>query len=234
MEDQRRRISALEDARNSESSRIAEVQSDINVMRQQVESLKGSDDLMEDRLRRMETKISELESSEAEQSKAMEAWRENQSRKLVDFERQWSEWEDRFVKFEKTAAELDERMIQYEETYRNTKQLQDELKKMVERLERRINEITEMQRLAEDRQKQELRSFVADDTKRWNTYKLTSEEQWREHDRIHNRLEDQLEKLASSSEGHSTQLQELQETTAKRLRDLLDVARQWVQDDEAT
>ena len=48
------------------------------------------------------------------------------------------------------------------------------------KLERRINEVTEMQRLAEDRLRQEWVSFKTDDQKRWTGYSLSSEESFRD------------------------------------------------------
>ena len=54
-----------------------------------------------------------------------------------------------------------------EETQRAVKRSQDSFDDINRRLERRINEITEIQRLAEDRFRQEWVTFRADDQKRW-------------------------------------------------------------------
>ena len=43
---------------------------------------------------------------------------------------------------------------------------------MKQRFDRRLNEITEMQRLVEERFRQEWVSFKADDQKRWTNYTL--------------------------------------------------------------
>ncbi|MFP3854265.1 MAG: hypothetical protein ACLFWD_08235, partial [Anaerolineales bacterium] len=217
-----------------EGQRVGEAQSDINSLREQLEAVKGNYDLVEDRLRRIETQVGEIEAVEEEQRKTMEAWQENQARKFVDFERQWASWEERFQRFEEMADDLDERMINYAETFRHTKQLQSELEKVVDRLERRINEITEMQRLSEDRFKQEWRSFQADDTKRWNTYKLTSDERWREHERRHDKMKEQIESLESISEVSSREIDLIKDGADRRLRELLTLARQWVQDEESS
>jgi hypothetical protein len=47
---------------------------------------------------------------------------------------------------------------------------------MAQKFERRINEITEMQRLAEDRFRQEWVTFKADDQKRWTSYTISQDE----------------------------------------------------------
>jgi hypothetical protein len=48
------------------------------------------------------------------------------------------------------------------------------------RFDRRINELTEMHRLTEERFRQEWISFKTDDQKRWTNYLLTQEEQQQE------------------------------------------------------
>jgi hypothetical protein len=57
---------------------------------------------------------------------------------------------------------------------------QEAFEEITQRFDRRINEITEMQRLTEDRFRQEWVSFKADDQKRWTNYSLVQEEQQRE------------------------------------------------------
>jgi hypothetical protein len=46
----------------------------------------------------------------------------------------------------------------------------------VQKFERRINEISEMQRLSEDRFRQEWVTFKADDQKRWTSFSLSQDE----------------------------------------------------------
>jgi TolA-binding protein len=48
---------------------------------------------------------------------------------------------------------------------------------IIERFERRINEISEVQRLNDERFRQEWNAFKADDLKRWTNYLLNQEEQ---------------------------------------------------------
>ena len=118
-------------------------------------------------------------------------------------------------------------MKTYEETYRGIKQLQKEVEAVVERLDRRINEITEMQRLSEDRAKQDWAAFKADDQKRWNTYKLTGDEQLREHGRAHEKLAKQLDLIQSNLSELGVGVASLTESREKQVLDLLGVLREW-------
>lgn len=228
-EDLFRSFASVEDGRKTDSKRVTELQSELAALRNRSESTQGVLDTVEDRLRRLETDVGELSTAESERRRSLDAWTENQSRKLVDFEREWNEWDDRFRAFEKQADELDDRMVQYEETYRSTRKLQTELEQVVERLERRINEITEMQRLAEERTKQEWTAFQADDQKRWNTYKLTNDEQWREHERTHKRIAENLSELRDDANTSMERIADLAAGIDRRIRSLLSLSRSWAE-----
>jgi tryptophan 2,3-dioxygenase len=98
----------------------------------------------------------------------------------VERDRAWKEWQVRFETFSRQTATLDSQLASLEELRSATKRAQDVHEELNQRLERRINEITEMQRLAEDRFRQEWVTFKADDQKRWTNYSLTQEETNRE------------------------------------------------------
>ncbi len=120
----------------------------------------------------------------------------------------------------------------YEETYRGLRQLRDDLAQLMERTERRINEVTEMQRLAEDRLKHEWTSFLAEDSKRWNGHKLTLDEQWREHARGHEKLSAGVaaheERLTSDDE----RLKSIEADARHALAELHAMVRSWVMEGE--
>ena len=59
----------------------------------------------------------------------------------------------------------------------------EDFERVGERLERRINEVAETQRLSEERFRQEWNSWNDDDQKRWKQFTLTNDESWRLHDK---------------------------------------------------
>jgi chromosome segregation ATPase len=232
-QDNIRSLTSAEESRKLEARRVTDLQGDTSDLRRKIDTSQGSMDAVEDRIRRLETRLGEVSTGEAERRDALTAWTENQERKLVDFERSWREWEDRFERFEEQAKELDDRMKTYEETYRGIRQLHKELDDVIERLDRRINEITEMQRLAEDRTKQEWSGFRADDQKRWNTYKLTNDEQWREHTRMHDKISKQLDKLQRGLSEATASIEMASESQDRRIMGLLGMIREWADELEA-
>jgi len=192
-------LASLDDDHRQETRRMAEAQAELGVHRERVDTLVMQAERLEDQARRMETRLAELAASEGERQQLLGLWLEQQNLRQAEQDHGWREWERQFQAFEKRSGEVDERILVYEETYRGLKQLRDDLGQLIERTERRINEVTEMQRLAEDRLKHDWTSFLADDAKRWNAHRLTLDEQWREHVRGH-------EKLSSSVSAHEERL----------------------------
>jgi hypothetical protein len=142
-------------------------------------------DALKDGSRSLDVRVSELISAESERSEGQARWIERQELSNVEFENVWKKWGRRFEAIEQQADAFDDRLAAYEEMHRALKQMRTELGELMERLERRITEVSEMQRLSDNRMKHEWSSFQAEDLKRWNTYKLTGDELWREHNRLH-------------------------------------------------
>ncbi len=76
-----------------------------------------------------------------------------------------------------------ERFETWSEAYRNMKKIIDDFERIGDRLERRINEVAEMQRLSEERFRQEWNDWTSDDQKRWKQFTISNDEVWRSHDK---------------------------------------------------
>lgn len=226
-EDTKRSISMIDDARKMDSKRVADLQVEATDIRKRVDSLRGMLDAIEDRSRKYETNLSEVTAGESIRSEAQKIWIEKQELKLVEFEKEWKDWHEAFQAFEKKADQLDERMLKYDENYRSMRQTRSDLDKMVEKLERRISEISEIQRIAEDRLKQDWSTFLADDTKRWNTFKLNHDEQWREHARLHDRMQNEILEQSETIRESAIMLTKLAEQSQSRVLDILRTVQDW-------
>lgn len=98
----------------------------------------------------------------------------------------------------------------------------------------RINEITEIQRLSEERFRQEWVTFKADDQKRWTNYTLTLEEQRNEGQRLYERLSEKATQLEDAIQEIQDMVQQANQHTEKRLQSLLAMAHEWVSSYERT
>lgn len=206
-EDYKRAQKILEESRRQDAKRITDLIGEVAGLRKRVDEQRGKVDLVADNLRKLEARQSEIVNSEGERRQAQILFIEKQNLLNVERDKQWREWEARFSTVEKEASGIGAQLQALETTHRNVKRAQDAFEDITQRMERRVNEITEMQRLNEDRFKQEWTTFRADDQKRWANYALSQEEMQRE-------LTRQLEKIAervTSLEDASMQIRELSE-----------------------
>ncbi len=225
-------LASLEGDHRQVERRSAETQAELGMHRERVEGLVVQAEQVEDQARKLETRLTELTASEGERQQLLALWLESQNLRQAEQDRGWRDWERRFQSFEKRSGEIDERILAYEESYRGLRQLREDLAQLMERTERRINEVTEMQRLAEDRLKHEWTSFQAEDSKRWNAHKLTLDEQWRDHARGHEKLTAGVtaheERLTSDDE----RLKAMEAETRTRLAELHTLVRGWAMEGE--
>jgi hypothetical protein len=106
-------------------------------------------------------------------------------------------------------------------------QLRLEVQASLEMMQRRAGEIAELQRLGDERLKGEWARFQADDQKRWNTYRLTAEEQWRDHTRRHEKAAGDVEGTATSLARLEQELEALEQSQMEALSELLTAFQHW-------
>ncbi len=224
----------LEEGQRRSEKRLTDLQGEVLALRKRQDEMRGQQELTSNNVKKIESRITEVAAIQTERQEDQVEFMEKQALKQVERDRIWKDWSSRFETIEKQTLEVDSHLQGLSDANRTIKQAQTSLEKLTERVERRINEITEMQRLAEDRFRQEWVTFKADDQKRWTNYTLTQEEQQRESTR-------QLEKLNGQITGFVDQIQEMKDIlhqvdvqTEKRLQSLLAVVRDWVGEYERT
>jgi len=215
------------DSHKQDARKAADQQQEVTDLRLRLESLRGSLDTVEDRIRQLDIRSAEFSAAEAERRETTGSWMESQNLRMADLERIWAEYARRFEAFEKRAGEIDDRVRVFADTHRAMRQLQADLAKSLERLDRRIAEVGEMIRLNEDRQKQEWSGFQAEDQRRWSSFKLNDDEQTQEHARLHQRLADELGRLEEAATDALQGAIRAEDSTQRRLSELLAMLREW-------
>ncbi len=200
---------ATEEPRRQDSKRLADLQGELSAARKRLDDSRQKIDLFTDSIRRIETRLNEIMTNEAERRQAQTNFIETQSRLQVERERTWKDWELNVNTLQKHTETFDRNLQEWEVTQRTIKHTQEKYDEMVQKFERRINEITEMQRLVEDRFRQEWVTFKADDQKRWTSFTLSQEETHKENRSDVAKIE---ERLTSLEDVTQTQQDVLQQT----------------------
>ncbi len=226
-ENEQRTVSGIKEAGEKNNQRINELENRGSSVSKSVDELRSLINSLEDQLQKLSARAEVVELGERELRQSQNLWMEQQAARLAEFERAWIAWEKRFADFEIQSDDLKERIESYEETHRSLRLLRDELNDVVERLNRRIEEVSEIQRLSEDRFKQEWSTFQTDIQKRWSSFKLSSEEQWKEHGRKHETNSDQLEQLLARSDTALSSIEQLDRSSKERISDLVALVQEW-------
>lgn len=231
-EDVTRSIRLIEEGRRRDEKRLTDLQGEALALRKRADEQRGKLDITADGLRKVENRVAEISTVEVERREAYNTFIEKQTLAQVDRDRKWSEWQTRFETIEKQAMEFEERVQELHTTQRDVRRAQELVEDVAERVERRINEITEMQRLGEDRFRQEWTTFKADDQKRWTNYTLTQDEMMRDANRTQNRQTERMTTLEEGVQNLDDKVAQINEQTELHLQKLLALVRDWASDHE--
>jgi chromosome segregation ATPase len=218
----------FEEARRAESKRVADLQGELAAQRKRIDEVRSRTDLGLDSYKNIEGRIRELTLSESERKAAQIAFIEQQSITQIDRDRSYKEWKDKFESIKVTTQAFDAQVLALEEALRKSARAQDTYTELNTKLERRINELTEMQRLAEDRLRQEWVTFKADDQKRWTGYTLSQDEGVKDVRRLVVKLEERIPPIEDLIENVQDQMHQTTSATELQLQELMNVAHEWL------
>ncbi|MBI4632058.1 MAG: hypothetical protein HY740_10160 [Chloroflexi bacterium] len=206
-EERTRQMVSFEESRRQDNKRVTDLQTEATELRKRNDENRAKIEIMEDLARRNDTRVSELMLAENDRRMSQMAWMENQAVAGAERDRTWNELKTKMDTVLQSAEDFSRRMDTYSETHRQMKKLIEEFYVNIERIDRRINEAAEVQRLGEERFRQEWNAFLADEQKRWTqewnafladeqkrwtTHMLLRDEQWRDHDRQAAKSEERL------------------------------------------
>lgn len=227
-EETNRLFRLMEDGRRQDTKRITDAQGELAALRKRLDEVRSQIEINTTTLRKQETRIAEAESSDLERRKAQNRFLEEQALLQVERDKVWKEWVSRFDTIEKQTVDIEATLETLDTTNRAVVRTQQITEELSQKVERRLNEITEIQRLAEERFRQEWVTYKADDQKRWTNYTLIQEEQRDEIARYSEKLVDRITMLEDTSQDIRDLVQIINEHTEKRLQSLLAVVHDWV------
>lgn len=218
----------IEDGRRQDSKRLVDLQGEVTALRKRSDEQRGQMELVSSNLRKVEGRLTESLTQDAERQEAQDAFIEKQALQHVEFDRTWKEWQAQIEKVDRQSEDVERQFTSLDSTHSEVKRLKGNIEELQSRIERRTNEITEVQRLAEERFRQEWVTFKADDQKRWTNYTLTQEEQRNELSRNLEKMGDQLIDLKLGLQEVQDIMQQMNEETERRLQSLLSLTHDWV------
>jgi chromosome segregation ATPase len=220
-EDLTRAQKMLTDEFHIDSKRVADLSLEVTSLRKRVEEERNRIEVLTESTKKYDVRINELVEKEAERQKSQMAFIDRQSLLQLDREKAWESWGKQIAEVEKVGGEVEAQLQSLETIKREVKNSQQEFEDVNLRLDRRINEITEIQRLFEERFHQDWVAFKADDQKRWTNYIMSQEEQLRDEVRQIAKLQERVVTLEDASLEVKDQIHAILEETENRIQSLV-------------
>jgi chromosome segregation ATPase len=214
-------IKLNEDYHRQESKKVIDIQTDIVTLRKNIDDIKNKIDLYPDSIRRLETRLTEIVSSEGERKQSQKLFLEQQALLQIDRDQTQKELKNKIEKMGKQSQVLESQIQEWDSIHREVKHAQEVYEEISVKYERRINEITEMQRLAEDRFKQEWITFKADYQKRWTSFTMTQDEQFKDTHMDINKLAERIGPIEDLIQTQKDIIQQTKEANEEYLHGLL-------------
>lgn len=233
-EEQTRVYRLIDDSRRQDTRRLTELQGEVAALRKRSDDYRGRIDITDIAVQKLETRLNELVTAERERSDTQTVFIEKQALAAVEREATWKEWQTRFNTIEKQSVDVESQLQSLDTTYLAIKRTQDAVDDLMQRVERRINEIAEIQRLAEERFRQELTTFKADDQKRWTNYTLSQDEQRGDIGRRFDRITERTTYVEDGLQETQDLLNHVNELNVKYLQTVLTSVHEWVTSYERT
>ncbi len=190
-----RNLSYLTEQRAYDNKRIAGLQEENLTLLKRTEKQDSRLKSLEDRTQRHERHVQELLQFKTNLKREQTEWMESQRVAHERRKREMTQWREEVEAHRQDVSNLSDRMQEFNEAAEAGRQTMVMLETFQEQLRRDQNQIAELQRLAEERQRKELEAWQGDDEKRWKKHELQWEHQWKEQYQRHNELMTRLAAL---------------------------------------
>ena len=201
-EDRLQSIVYLEEQRRADTRRISEVEGELPGLRKRIDESAARFVRLEDSIRKLPSRVDEAIEIAKSYDPRIEALR------VADFQR-----EQRVKKYLEQAEQVEgevQRLVEqtqrYALLYNQNKQALDGLSAFEERLEKRQNEISEMQRLTEERLLRQWEEWQTTFARDWQKRMVTEEDRWRRQDLANQRTQEQMVELEEQLSLHYQEL----------------------------
>lgn len=216
---------SLEATSKEDAKHLTEMRAEVAALLTRLESAAKQSESVLLSQRKVEKRMEDVSAAEVARKAEQDEFLRQAALAKNDTEHQWKDWTLRFDVIEKQSAEVADRLKEFDNTELSLKRAQKAFDELVEKINRRVNELSEIQRLGDQRFRQEWSTFQADAQKRWSAFTLTHEEQQRQAVHQREKLADQVGALEDALREAQDTVQHLADQSERNLQSLLELAR---------
>jgi hypothetical protein len=205
-EDKLRSIPFLEDARQQDAKRIAQLQQESLEALKRTEQLGSRLQAIEDTSVRQERNVAELKELVAQIRASQREFVDGQLLEMEAQKRHIAEWSTTTAEQVKRMDAFSVRMTEFAEAFQKDRQVVASVERFQERINRDQTQVAELQRLAEERQKRQLEQWQEENEKRWKKELLRWDHQWGEQAKRNQEIGERFIKNEQALSQHQIQI----------------------------
>jgi chromosome segregation ATPase len=187
-----RSIPFLEDGRQQDTKRIAQLQQESLEALKRLEQQSSRVQMLEDGMQRQERDVGELKSLVSQIRTSQREFTEKQLLEAERVKREVADWVERLEVNAKKMDQFTAQMQEFSEVFREDRQVIENIERFQEMIKREQNQVAELQRLAEERQKRQLETWQEENEKRWRKELLRWDHQWGEQTKRNQQVDEKF------------------------------------------
>jgi hypothetical protein len=172
-EESRSNLALLTSEFNQYKKKVENFTADIDIYKKRQDEIREKQDAILNSLRNNDARIEEIVNSEAERKQSFLNYVEQNTINQRDRERTWNDWQQQFDESIKQIYRLLPELQNQQLELTKSKSAFDEV---TQRFERRINEITELYRMLDEKFRQEWSTYKSDSDKKWSNVSIVFDE----------------------------------------------------------
>ena len=207
IDERTRGLPYLVEQRDHNNKRIAQLQQENVELFKRIEGMSSKQQMLDHKQQKSESQISALPPIVDDMKRGQEQFVESLKLADADRQRQMRDWHQTFDEQQAAMEEHGNRLKVFTGVYEETKRTLVGVEKFQQRLQQEQNQVSELQRLAEERQKKEMEIFSADNEKRWKKQILEWQFRWDQQDKFNVQVNERFPQVSDQLDHYDELLQ---------------------------
>ena len=209
VDERTRSLPYLGEQRVQDNKRIVQLQQETVDLFKRIEEQASKTPMMQEKLQKLERTVVSIQPIPQDIKREQQQFIEQMRVVDVDRQREMTKWQEEFVAQREIIARQREAMLAFSEQLEVSKYAVAEIAGFQEAIRRDMNQVAELERLTEDRQRREMETWQAENEKRWKRQVLLWEHEVQEQDKINRQLAARFPSLEERQRVHDGQIQRL-------------------------
>ena len=209
VDERTRSLPYLGEQRVQDNKRIVQLQQENVDLFKRIEEQASKTPMMQEKLQKLERTVVSIQPIPQDIKREQQQFIEQMRVVDVDRQREMTKWQEEFVAQREIIARQREAMLAFAEQLEVSKHAVASIAGFQETIRRDMNQVAELERLTEDRQRREMETWQAENEKRWKRQVLLWEHEVQEQDKINRQLAARFPLLEERQRVHDGQIQRL-------------------------